>query len=108
MELFAIIAQLLFIFAKSCILEMFDWVLNGPLIGSKYKKNTAKFDSVNFLLLLQPNTQWKNGQCEICKCFNGRISCGKICRIIQCQSGFELVKPKDQCCYCRRIGKYIF
>ena len=115
MKIFAKIAVLLFAVTKSFILDVrlgsecvSVSVFLNPTNDSENRKSTAKLDFINFLLLLQPNERWNNGKCEICKCFNGKISCGKICDINQCQSGFELVFPKDQCCYCRRIGKYNF
>jgi len=50
-----------------------------------------------------PNKRWKNGTCEICKCVQGQITCGKTCQYYRCSTGFELIKPTDGCCFCRKI-----
>nr|XP_047137084.1 SCO-spondin isoform X2 [Hydra vulgaris] len=46
------------------------------------------------------NMSWEHGECDICKCANGKISCGKLCKFTACPIGFELLTIPNSCCEC--------
>ena len=49
---------------------------------------------------------WVQGECDICKCIGGKLSCGKICKYTACPNGFELLTLPNSCCECVVKSKF--
>jgi len=51
----------------------------------------------------EPNSRWKCGHCDQCKCVGGKVHKAKVCNIVHCPAGHRLERPDHECCRCVQV-----